>query len=117
MRPRARRRNYPYQVGFTYERSQRPLLRRDGGIGAITNLRGAVRVDVMPSPRCEIAFPKVPKGWYYICQSSAMTHGPVGYEVGRSKYVAFRDVSSRARVLDACCSHMGADLAKGRVVD
>src|SRR3954470_7082691 len=62
-------------------------------------------------------FPMFPRGWFYFCQSAELDHGPVGDELGHSRYVAFRDVTGRAVVLDAHCSHMRADLSKGCVVD
>jgi phenylpropionate dioxygenase-like ring-hydroxylating dioxygenase large terminal subunit len=40
----------------------------------------------------------------------------VGIELGGLKYVAFRDHEGRAVALAGRCAHMGADLAKGRVV-
>jgi len=59
---------------------------------------------------------KIPRGWYYFCRSRDLRHGPVGIELGDSKYVAFRGADGRAVVLDARCSHMGADLSRGCVV-
>src|SRR5262245_27144842 len=58
-----------------------------------------------------------PRGWFYLCESGALARGPVGDELGRSKFVGFRDASGRAVVLSAHCSHMLANLAKGCVVD
>src|SRR4051812_35465024 len=61
-------------------------------------------------------FPKVPHGWYYACSARRLSRGgPVGVELGGRNFVAFRDANGRACVLDARCSHMGANLACGRV--
>jgi phenylpropionate dioxygenase-like ring-hydroxylating dioxygenase large terminal subunit len=65
----------------------------------------------------QLTFPKIPRGWYYLCHSHALRTAPVGHELGNAKYAAFRDAEGRVAVLDARCSHMGADLAKGRAVD
>ena len=62
-------------------------------------------------------FPLVPRGWYYLCDVRQLNRGPVGFELGPRKLVAFRDASGAAAVIDARCSHMGADLARGRVCD
>jgi phenylpropionate dioxygenase-like ring-hydroxylating dioxygenase large terminal subunit len=60
-------------------------------------------------------FPPVPLGWYYACASSDLDGKPVGIEVGSRGFVAFRDASGHAAVLDARCAHMGADLSRGCV--
>ena len=57
----------------------------------------------------------VPHGWYYACAARDLRRGPVGLELGQRKYVAFRDGNGNAAVLDARCSHMGADLSRGCV--
>ena len=61
-------------------------------------------------------FPQVPVGWYHLCRSRDLSRGPVGAEVGGRRYVGFRDAAGAAVVLDARCSHMGADLSRGQVV-
>ena len=60
-------------------------------------------------------FPRVPNGWYYLCASDDLRCGPVGLELGTRKYVGFRDANGAAAVIDARCSHMGADLSLGCV--
>jgi phenylpropionate dioxygenase-like ring-hydroxylating dioxygenase large terminal subunit len=62
-----------------------------------------------------LSFPQIPHGWYYLCAARDLRRGPVGLELGSRKYVAFRDAGGAAAVLDGRCSHMGADLARGRV--
>jgi phenylpropionate dioxygenase-like ring-hydroxylating dioxygenase large terminal subunit len=63
-----------------------------------------------------VGFPAVPVGWYHLCRSRELSHGPVGMDLGGRRYVGFRDASGRAVVLDARCSHMRADLSRGDVV-
>jgi phenylpropionate dioxygenase-like ring-hydroxylating dioxygenase large terminal subunit len=60
-------------------------------------------------------FPAVPRGWYYLCAARELARNPVGLELGQTKVVAFRDASGAAAVIDARCSHMGADLSRGCV--
>jgi phenylpropionate dioxygenase-like ring-hydroxylating dioxygenase large terminal subunit len=85
------------------------------GQSGVTMDVGTDEVKETGDPNREIAFPMVPRGWYYICPSFELRSKVVGYELGRSNYVAFRDGCGRAVVLDARCAHMGADLAKGHV--
>jgi nitrite reductase/ring-hydroxylating ferredoxin subunit/uncharacterized protein YlxP (DUF503 family) len=63
------------------------------------------------------AFKSIPQGWYYLCRAGALSHGPIAGELGRLRVVAFRDADGCPRVLDARCSHMGADLSRGAVVN
>ena len=58
-------------------------------------------------------FPRFPAGWYHACRSRDLERGPVAVAVGPTKFVAFRAERGRAAVLDARCSHMGADLSLG----
>src|SRR5438046_2897031 len=59
----------------------------------------------------------VPIGWYYACRARDLRSAPVALELGDIKYVAFRGASGSPTVLDARCSHMGADLGMGCVVN
>jgi aminopyrrolnitrin oxygenase len=69
------------------------------------------------SSRRSVPFPEVPTGWFYLCRSRDLAPGPVRAELGgAAAYVAFRDAAGRAVTLDARCSHMRADLARGEVV-
>src|SRR5687768_6365147 len=62
-----------------------------------------------------LTFPRVPQGWFYLCAARELGRGPMGLEIGGRKYVGFRDARGAAAVMDARCSHMGADLARGCV--
>jgi aminopyrrolnitrin oxygenase len=62
-------------------------------------------------------FPMVPQGWFYLCSSGELRRGPVELTLGPRKYAGFRDASGAATVIDARCSHMGADLSRGSVAD
>jgi nitrite reductase/ring-hydroxylating ferredoxin subunit len=61
-------------------------------------------------------FPPIPGGWYYLCSSRDLKRGPIGIELGPSKFVAYQSKSGNVGVLAARCAHMGANLANGRVV-
>jgi len=60
--------------------------------------------------------PAVPASWYLFGTSREVRRGPVSKQmIGRS-LVGFRTESGTAAVLDARCSHLGADLGEGCVV-
>jgi phenylpropionate dioxygenase-like ring-hydroxylating dioxygenase large terminal subunit len=65
----------------------------------------------------QVAFPRAPGGWYYLCRSRDLSRGPVGIDIDKTKFAAFRDSTGRVGVLSAQCAHMGADLTHGRVVE
>lgn len=74
------------------------------------------RPDPLRFPASRPVLPDIPIGWYYACPSHDLRPGPVGIELGQTRYVAYRGADGRAIVLDARCSHMGADLSRGCVV-
>ena len=61
-------------------------------------------------------FPAFPVSWYLFCPSITLRRGPVSRNIFGRRLVAFRTVSGRVAVLDAHCSHFGADLGGGSVV-
>ncbi len=68
-----------------------------------------------PTPR--VSLPTVPRGWYYFCRASDLRPGPARLDFGGERYAAFRAPDGQAAVLNARCSHMGADLSSGMVID
>ena len=67
----------------------------------------------VPSPG---AFPTYPASWYLFCRSCELREKPQSrYTLGR-ELVAFRTSSGRVAVLNARCSHLRADLGRGRVL-
>lgn len=60
-------------------------------------------------------FAQYPASWYLFGPSSELTRGPVSKPMLGRQLVAFRAESGVLAVLDARCSHMGADLGCGRV--
>jgi len=74
----------------------------------------------MPSPK-EVAsvlakLPTIPMGWSLLCTERDLLKGPTVCQVLGERLVAFRTATGRIGVLDSRCGHLGADLAKGRVV-
>lgn len=67
------------------------------------------------SPPSAAAFPAHPAAWYYFCQEKELDHGPVGLRHWTRDLVAFRTESGAVAVLDARCSHLGANLSCGKV--
>jgi nitrite reductase/ring-hydroxylating ferredoxin subunit len=54
--------------------------------------------------------------WYLFGKSDELGSGPLSRALLGQRLVAYRTGSGRVAVLDARCSHLGADLGKGRVV-
>lgn len=63
------------------------------------------------------AFPRFPASWYRFCDDGDLARGPFAREVCGRRLVAYRDDRGAAVVMDATCSHLGADLGRGQVVD
>lgn len=62
------------------------------------------------------SFPPWPASWYRFGASGELARGPVSREMLGRKLVAWRGESGAVAVMEASCSHMGADLGCGRVV-
>jgi len=61
------------------------------------------------------AFPAHPAAWYLFCRADDLRGGPVSKRILGRDLVAFRTISGEFAVLDARCSHLGANLGCGRV--
>jgi nitrite reductase/ring-hydroxylating ferredoxin subunit len=61
-------------------------------------------------------FPVYPASWYLFSESREIDSKPLTRRVLGRDLVAFRTRSGRVAILDARCSHLGADLGRGRVV-
>ena len=70
--------------------------------------------DVRPPPPSR--FPKYPISWYLFCYSGQLRSGPFAKSFLERRMVAYRARSGRVVVMDARCSHLGADLGAGTVV-
>jgi nitrite reductase/ring-hydroxylating ferredoxin subunit len=60
--------------------------------------------------------PLFPPSWYLFCESRAIARGPVARNMLGRDIVAFRTAGGEAVVMDARCSHFGANLGNGKVV-
>ena len=77
------------------------------------------RADAIGARRAESEMDKIPlypKSWYSFGPTRQLRSGPVTKTLLGRKMVAFRTSSGQYSVMDARCSHMGADLGKGCVV-
>ena len=72
----------------------------------------------MPAPRAILpeAFPRYPASWYLFCDSNDLAERPLSKEMLGTRLVAFRAGSARQTIMEGRCSHMSADLGRGRVV-
>jgi len=60
-------------------------------------------------------FPKWPATWYLFGRSRDLSTAPVSKTILARRLVAFRDSKNRVTVMDAHCSHLGADLGRGTI--
>lgn len=68
------------------------------------------------APPAASAFPAHPASWYLFCHETDLSNGPLTKRILGRDLVAFRTATGRCAVLDARCSHLGADLGCGEVV-
>lgn len=62
------------------------------------------------------AFARFPASWYRLCDSRDIADSPFSRQACGRRLVAFRTESGQAVVMEATCSHLGADLGRGVVV-
>lgn len=62
------------------------------------------------------AFPAHPASWYLFCHGNELQRGPISRRILSRDLVAFQTASGKFAVLDAHCSHLGANLGRGKVV-
>ncbi len=68
-----------------------------------------------PPPSSE--FPTYPASWYLFGASRELGNEPLSKRLLNRDLVAFRPARGQVALLDARCSHMGADLGRGSVID
>jgi nitrite reductase/ring-hydroxylating ferredoxin subunit len=66
-----------------------------------------------PSKEC---FPAYPASWYLLCESRELRTEPQTKRLLGRDLVAFRTSAGKVAVMDAHCSHLGADLGCGKVI-
>jgi aminopyrrolnitrin oxygenase len=58
-----------------------------------------------------------PAAWYPLCRATDLKQGKVlPVQLGGIRYAVWRSASGRISAVEATCCHVGADLARGRVV-
>jgi nitrite reductase/ring-hydroxylating ferredoxin subunit len=61
--------------------------------------------------------PAIPQSWYLVCRARALRPGQaIAWTLGTHPLVVYRTATGRVVAMDARCPHMGAHLARGRVV-
>ncbi|MBW2224007.1 MAG: Rieske 2Fe-2S domain-containing protein, partial [Deltaproteobacteria bacterium] len=88
---------------------QAPLRALPGRLGA----RGLD--PIVESAREATYPPPYPECWYVVGRSVDFHDRPTFVQCAGNQWVVFRDASGQARVVDAYCPHMGANLADGTV--
>lgn len=63
------------------------------------------------------SFPAHPAAWYVFCETKQLRQTPLAKRILGRDLVAFRTASGRYAVLNARCSHLGANLGCGTVVN
>lgn len=76
--------------------------------------RGSGSFELKPPPVS--SFPAHPASWYLFCHANELRQGPLAKEILGRDLVAFQTASGKIVVLDARCSHLGANLGRGKVV-
>jgi nitrite reductase/ring-hydroxylating ferredoxin subunit len=62
------------------------------------------------------AFAEYPASWYLFGSATEISRGPVSRQVLGQELVAFRGASGQVSIMHGRCSHMGADLGRGKVI-
>ena len=70
----------------------------------------------MPKAPPISSFPANPASWYLMCHKRELRKGPVAKRMLNRDLVAFQTESGKIAVVDARCSHLGANLGCGEVV-
>ena len=63
-----------------------------------------------------LSFVDFPSSWYFFCAAKDLDDGPVSLQRLGQDLVAYRTGAGKVVVMAGRCSHLGADLGKGRVV-
>lgn len=65
----------------------------------------------------KVASNLLPAAWYPLCRSSDLkSNGVLPVQLGGTRYAVWRSESGKVSALAATCCHVGADLARGKVV-
>src|SRR5262249_46280124 len=70
---------------------------------------------MQPAPAAD-RFPRYPASWYLLAPSRDIRATPRTWELLGRRLVAYRTSTGRIALLDAVCSHLGADLGNGCII-
>jgi nitrite reductase/ring-hydroxylating ferredoxin subunit len=70
----------------------------------------------LPAAPLAASFPAHPAAWYLFCHADELRRGPLSKRILGRDLVAFRTASGKLAMLQARCSHLGANLGCGEVV-
>ena len=73
-------------------------------------------VDELPPAPPASAFAQYPASWYPFCHVNELQAGPLSKRILGRDLVAFRTASGKLSVINARCSHLGANLGCGHVI-
>jgi 3-ketosteroid 9alpha-monooxygenase subunit A len=83
---------------------------------ALSGRRGRNDLNPRVESAREATYPRpYPEGWYVVGRSTDIRGRPTFVQCVGNQWVVFRDASGTARVVDAYCPHLGANLADGKV--
>jgi len=82
----------------------------------LANDNGLAELAKTPQAPSISEFPATPASWYLFCHARDLRDGPVPKRILNRDLVAFRTESGRIAVLDASCSHLGANLGCGDII-
>ena len=80
------------------------------------NMQELPQHDGVPVAPSASSFPAYPAAWYLFCSADDLRRGPVSKKLLGRDLVAFRTAAGNHALLDARCSHLGANLGCGEVV-
>src|SRR5437773_675064 len=84
------------------------------------NYRSAQQAYAPPrEPLKKFANPKVVcEGWYAVGRSADLKRGEIRrVQIGAQELVLYRSLSRKLGAMESACAHLGADLARGRMVE
>jgi nitrite reductase/ring-hydroxylating ferredoxin subunit len=75
----------------------------------------SIKEDLLPKAPSATEFPEYPSSWYLFGCTTELSEGPASKSMLGRQLVAFKTKSGKITVMDASCSHLGADLGCGRI--
>jgi nitrite reductase/ring-hydroxylating ferredoxin subunit len=92
------------------------MLEARSRISAARNRSTTDGVEDLPQAPPSSSFPDYPASWFPLCHTDELRKDPLSKRMLGRDLVAFRTQSGKLAVLNARCSHLGANLGCGRVL-